>query len=210
LRGSLVLLVGLALGVVDARGSSADLDARGEPPDRVRLVPSLEDFIKDNVPSAEELALAQQRFDADADWREELSDKVYNALNALELEWPDRLTVVATESADIDEVAVDDVAVETIAIVDAYETDEGDIVSIEIRVDATLWFTFTTDIMTVTEHELPRRYGAELNAAQLEVLRWVADGCPDGIYEGYSHGDPRRRSRCLTRHKAPRSDTSPS
>lgn len=124
-----------------------DMQAAGHPPDRVRLVPSLEEFVKANVPSAEELALAQQRFDADLEWREQLTDKVYNALNALDLEWSDRVTVVATESADIDDVAVDDVDLDKVAIVDAYQTDEEGIVSVEIRADATLWFAFTTDII---------------------------------------------------------------
>jgi hypothetical protein len=26
-----------------------------------------------------------------------------------------------------------------------------------------------------------------LNEAQTEVLRWIADGCPDGVLEGYEH-----------------------
>jgi len=26
-----------------------------------------------------------------------------------------------------------------------------------------------------------------LNDRQLEVLRWVGDGCPDGVMEGYSY-----------------------
>jgi hypothetical protein len=30
-------------------------------------------------------------------------------------------------------------------------------------------------------------YRADLKPAQLEVLRWIAEGCPDGRYEGYSH-----------------------
>jgi hypothetical protein len=43
-------------------------------------VASLEDFIKEYVPSAKELQLAQQRFDTDLAWREEVTQKVYNAL----------------------------------------------------------------------------------------------------------------------------------
>jgi hypothetical protein len=26
-----------------------------------------------------------------------------------------------------------------------------------------------------------------LNPGQLEVLRWTADGCPDGLMEGYTY-----------------------
>lgn len=29
--------------------------------------------------------------------------------------------------------------------------------------------------------------GVPLNSVQLEVLRWVGDGCPSGVYEGWSH-----------------------
>ena len=124
-----------------------DLQQAGHSHDRVRLASSLEDFIKANVPSAEELAQAQERFETDLDWRDELTDKLNNALYGLDLEWSDRITVVATESADIDDVAVEDVAIHTVAIVDAYDIDEDGIVAIEIRVDATLWFSFTTDII---------------------------------------------------------------
>ncbi|WP_161849191.1 hypothetical protein [Frankia sp. ACN1ag] len=28
---------------------------------------------------------------------------------------------------------------------------------------------------------------APLNARQLEVLRWINDGCPDGVMDGHSH-----------------------
>ncbi len=124
-----------------------DLQARGHDRNRVRLVASLEDFIKEHVPSADELAFAQRRFDEDADWRDELSHKVYNALQGLDLSWWDRVTVVSTTAAAIDDVAVEEIDIHTVAIVNAYETDEDDIVAVEIRADATLWFSFTTDIV---------------------------------------------------------------
>lgn len=38
-----------------------------------------------------------------------------------------------------------------------------------------------------TEAAVITRYRSELTPAQLGVLRWIADGCPDGRYEGYSH-----------------------
>lgn len=28
---------------------------------------------------------------------------------------------------------------------------------------------------------------APLNEGQLDVLRWIADGCPDGVMEGYTY-----------------------
>jgi len=52
-----------------------------------------------------------------------------------------------TEEAEVDDVAVEDVELDSVAIVDAYETEEEDVVSVEIRADATLWFSFTTDIV---------------------------------------------------------------
>jgi hypothetical protein len=30
-------------------------------------------------------------------------------------------------------------------------------------------------------------YRASLNVPQLEVLRWISDGCQAGYYDGYSH-----------------------
>ena len=38
-------------------------------------------------------------------------------------------------------------------------------------------------------HERTRdsAYTARLNAAQTRVLRWVAEGCPDGVFAGYGH-----------------------
>jgi hypothetical protein len=124
-----------------------DLEAAGHPLERVRLVPSLEEFIKANVPSADELARAQGRFETDGEWRDELTDKVYNALYALDLEWSDKVTVGETVAAGIDDVAVEDVNVASVAVVDAYEIDEDNVDAIEIRVDATMWFSFTTDII---------------------------------------------------------------
>jgi hypothetical protein len=124
-----------------------DLTDAGHLPDRVRLVASLEDFIKEHVPSAAELELAQQRYDTDATWRAELTDKVYNALQQIDFSWYDRVTVVATDAADIDEVVVEDADLANVAIVDAYDTDDEGVIAVEIRADATLWFSFTTDIV---------------------------------------------------------------
>jgi hypothetical protein len=133
-----------------------DLQLAGHPPERVRLVASLEDFIKEHVPSAKELALAQHRFETDVDWREELTERVYNALHALDFDWWDRVTVVLTQSADVEDIAVEDVDLGRVTIVNAYETDDEDMVAVEIRADATLWFSFTTDIISaewlVDEH----------------------------------------------------------
>ena len=33
----------------------------------------------------------------------------------------------------------------------------------------------------------PDRYTGTLNDAQLHVLRWIVDGCPDGVMDGYNH-----------------------
>jgi hypothetical protein len=38
----------------------------------------------------------------------------------------------------------------------------------------------------VNEQEALRDLRGKLNSAQLELLRWVAGGCRDGVYEGYS------------------------
>jgi len=141
-----------------------DLEAGGQPRDRVRLVPSLEDFIKAHVPTAAQLAIAQQRFEDDPEWREELTENIRSALYAIDLEWPDRVTVVETESADIDDVSVEDVALDSVAIVDAYETDDEDVMAVEVRADATLWFSFTTDIVGA-EWLIDERADVELDQA---------------------------------------------
>jgi len=124
-----------------------DLVQAGQPADRVRLVPSLEEFIKVNVPSANELAQAQDRLENDLDWRDEMDDKVATALYALDLGWSDKVTVIDSTSANADDIYVDEVSLGTVTIVDAYEIDEDGVVAIDIRVDATLWFSFTTDIV---------------------------------------------------------------
>ena len=125
-----------------------DLKAAGLAGDRLRLVASLEDFIKAEVPTADQvLTSAQLLLEENDDWREQLFEAVHEALYGLDLEWSDRVTVVETASAEIDDVAVHDVKVEAIEIVDAFETDEKDLFSLEISVRVTLWFTFTTDIV---------------------------------------------------------------
>jgi hypothetical protein len=39
----------------------------------------------------------------------------------------------------------------------------------------------------VTEQAVLAGYRNGLNAAQMDVLRWIAEGCPEGRYGGYSH-----------------------
>jgi hypothetical protein len=41
--------------------------------------------------------------------------------------------------------------------------------------------------MNATQEEALSDYRGDLNSTQLELLSWVARGCPDNVYEGYSH-----------------------
>lgn len=123
----------------------SQLVAAGHGEHRVLLLPSLDDFIDRYVPSAEQQLLkAIERLVADKEWRSELWSRADAALWQLDLDVRDEVTVVDTVNAEIDNVAVSDVEINDLKIVNAYENDEEESLSLELRVDAPLRFSFTT------------------------------------------------------------------
>ncbi len=121
------------------------LVAAGYGEHRVQLLPSLDDFIDRHVPGAEqELLKVTERLAADKEWRSELWNRAAAALWQLDLDVHDEVTVVDTVNAEIDNVEVSDVEINDLKIVNAYESDEEESLSLELRVDAALRFSFTT------------------------------------------------------------------
>jgi hypothetical protein len=122
-----------------------DLESAGQPGDRVRLLPSLEEYIDRHVPSEDKaLHFARQLYADDPKWNRMLWDAAEKALWQLEIDRHDDVTVLDTE-ASIDNVSVLDAGIENIEISEAYETGEDGVVSLEIRVHAILNFSFTVD-----------------------------------------------------------------
>jgi hypothetical protein len=124
----------------------SDMVAMGHGEQRVRLVPSLLDYINHYVSSKEQhLYDPRIRLKTDRQWRNGLWDQIEHALWRLELDTWDDVTVVHSEYAEIDNIDVADVSIEDVQIANAYETDNEGFISLELQVHAVLYFTFTTD-----------------------------------------------------------------
>jgi len=124
----------------------SDLESIGLSKDRVRLFASLEDFIGQEIPKAEQLDAAMEELRSeDSAPSRDLFAQAEAALYQLELEGSDAVTVIEPSDAEINNVSVDDATVDHIEIVNAYPTDAEEVISLEVVVHAQVSFSFTTD-----------------------------------------------------------------
>ncbi len=120
------------------------LEDIGLPGDRVELVPDLDTFIDKYVPSsAGHLDTARQLLATDSEFSKNLWSQVTSELYRLQLGRHDSVTIVASGNARPENLVINDVGVDEIEVVDAYETDEEDLVSLEIVVAGSVEFGFT-------------------------------------------------------------------
>lgn len=123
----------------------AQVGAIGHGEHRVLLLPSLEEFIGRHVPGAEQQLLQViERLRDDKAWRGELWSRAEAALWQLEIDARDDASVVDTMNAEIDNVTVCEVAIADLQIMNAYDSEEDETLSLELRIDAVLHFSFTT------------------------------------------------------------------
>jgi hypothetical protein len=122
------------------------VDALGHGPDRVRLVPTLEDFVSKFVPVADRALLAaRERLAGDKDFEMSLHRAVEQALYRFDFNLADDLTIVSSHNASVEQLTVDDVSVTEIEITSAYEGDDS--AFIDILVHAVMQFGFVVDIV---------------------------------------------------------------
>ncbi len=119
-----------------------DLASQGLEPNRVRVLETLRTFITLHVPgSAIQLDMARLLLDTDSSWAQGLFDKLDTALSRLTLERS--VTIVGSDNVPVENVALIDRRLDSVAIQDAYDSDNG-LVSLEIGAYATAVFDFTT------------------------------------------------------------------
>jgi rRNA-processing protein FCF1 len=122
-----------------------DLAADGHRADRVKLLASIEDFIAEHVTSsAVHLDDARHRLATDVVWASELRELVRKGLMELST-GRDPVTIIRSENASVDFNYVDAVDLGDIAILEAYETGDDDLVSLEVVAHAELQINFTAD-----------------------------------------------------------------
>lgn len=121
-----------------------DLVSANFPPDRVRLVRRLDDYLKECVDdSTQALEEARRLLAKDESWAAELSETLRQALLSIDIS-RDPVTIVASPNASPDFQYVEEATIEGLEITNAYETGDDDIVSLEVLVRAEMQFTFTT------------------------------------------------------------------
>lgn len=125
----------------------ADVDALGHGSDRVRLAPTLEDFITEFVPVADQALLAaRDRLATDQTFEQSLYSDVEHALYRFDFSLGDDVTIVESANASLEQVNVDDVSVSEVEITSAYDSDNESTAFIEIVAHAVMYFGFVTDI----------------------------------------------------------------
>jgi hypothetical protein len=121
-----------------------DLISDDLPPDRVRLVRRLDDYLKEYVDgSTQALELARRLLAEDESWAVELRETLRQALLSIDIS-RDPVTIVASPNASPDFQYVEEATVEGLEITDAYETSDDDVVSLEVIVSARIRFNFST------------------------------------------------------------------
>lgn len=114
--------------------------------DRVTLVASLEEFIDRYVPREEQhLLMARQLLEEDKDWAGRLYERLTAELYRLDVGHSDAVTVVESANAAVENVAVEDVMIDGVTVGRSYETEDDDVVSLELYVQAVVTFSFTVE-----------------------------------------------------------------
>ncbi len=125
----------------------AEVDALGHGPDRVRLVPTLDDFITKFVPVADQALLAaRNRLATDHTFEHSLYSDIEGALYRFDFSVADNVTIVDSTSTSIQQLSVDDVSVSEVEITSAYDSEDEGTALIEIVAHAVMYFGFVTDI----------------------------------------------------------------
>ncbi len=123
------------------------VNALGHGTDRVKLQPSLEAFISEFVPPADQALLAAQgRLAEDQAFEVALYGDIEQALYRFDFNLARGVTIIGSDAAAIDQLSVDDVSISEVKITSAYEGDSDRSAFIEIVAHAIMYFGFVTDI----------------------------------------------------------------
>jgi hypothetical protein len=122
-----------------------DLGEDGHDPDRVVLVPSLTEFIDAYVPVAEQqLVRLTHRLETDDVWERQVYYELEHAFYRARVDRDDRVTIVRSENASIEDVGIDEVLLNEVKIEAAYESSD-ELIYLEVVVKAEVRFGFVVD-----------------------------------------------------------------